>query len=417
MTVFNVLKATFGIGALTAGAWTMAGTFAETGSVDAVLNGKVTIVRAPADGYFVPLATPLGVVHAGAEIASLKPVPDSGQTGVQWTIQAKSEIDSLKSQIATLQSMSNDLRSQAGVYRQVRLKKIEADLGAERENVAALEARARQAKTVLSRDRRYYDRGGAGGATVQSDRLGESAATLEWQAAKERLEGKQAELAAADGNAFVDDGYNSASYSQQRADQIDLQLIGLKADLMRREGVMAALNDARNSVGDSNKLPAATIAAPTTGLLWKVSGAKDQFVRAGEEVAEIVDCSHFISAVTVADRAYGELGAGQHVTFVAEDHTKAWSGEVVWAGAAEGDVAAALNLAVRPTVSASVRYAFVALLDRAPDDNDACPIGKRGNLFFDGLHDASSGIADALKMVSTKIGGVFGKTDDRLARN
>src|SRR5215470_3504735 len=109
MTVFNVLKATFGIGALTAGAWTMAGTYADSGSVDAVLNGKVTIVRAPTDGYFVPLVTPLGVVHASGEIASLKPIPDSAQGAVHSTIEAKSEIDSLKSQIATLQSMSDDL--------------------------------------------------------------------------------------------------------------------------------------------------------------------------------------------------------------------------------------------------------------------------------------------------------------------
>ena len=416
MVVFKLVRGIFGFGALTAGAWTIAATYADLGGVDAVLNGRMTIVRAPTDGYFVPLAAPLGdLVQAGAKIASLRPVPDSAQTTAQWAIQAKSEIELLKSQIATLQAMSGELRDQANAYRQARLKKLAADLGAERENVAAMEARARQAGVMLWRDRRYKGSGAV--ATVQSDRLGESAATLEWQSAKERLEAKQAEIGAAGDNAFVDDAYGSASYSQQRADQIDLQLVGLKAELTRREDEIAALNDAMSPDGGSTRLPAASLTAPASGVLWKVSGAKGQFVRAGEEVAEIVDCSHFIAAVTVADRAYGGVGAGQRVTFKPEAQTKVWTGEVAWAGAAEGDVAATLNLAVHPPVPSSARYAFVALLDKTPDDNDACPIGKRGRLFFDGMSDVTGNIADALRKVGAKVSAYFGGADDKLARD
>jgi len=270
---------------------------------------------------------------------------------------------------------------------------------------------------VLSRDRRYFSKGPAAGASIQSDRLGESAATLEWQAARERLEAKQAEVAAAGDNTFVSDGYSSGSYSQQRADQIDLQLVGLKAELMRRETEIAALNDAKDPEGDSGKIPAAPLTAPTSGVLWKVSSAKGQFVRAGEEVAEIVDCSHFITAVTVADRAYGGVRAGQQVTFKPEGQSKVWTGEVVWAGAAEGDVAATLNLAVRSPVPAGARYAFVGLLDKMPEDDDACPVGKRGRLFFDGMGDIGGNVGDAIRKVGARVSAYFGGADDKLARN
>jgi multidrug resistance efflux pump len=418
MVVFKLVRAVFGFGALAAGGWTLAATYADSGGVDAILNGRMTIVRAPTDGYFVPLSTPLGdVVRTGAKIASLKPVPDSAQTTAQWAIQSRSEIESLKSQISTLQGMSGALRDQANAHREARLKLLAADLGAQRENVAAMEARARQAEVVLSRDRRYYAKSPGSGATVQSDRFGESAATLEWQAAKERLEAKQAELAAAGDNAFVGDGYASASYSQQRADQIDLQLVGLKAELMRREAEVAGLNDAMSSDGGSAKLPAASLTAPASGVLWKISGATGQFVKAGEEVAEIVDCSHFITTVTVADRAYGGVGAGQRVTLKSEGQQKEWTGEVVWAGAAEGDVAQTLNLALRPSVPSNARYAFVALLDKAPDDADACPIGKRGRLYFDGMSDFTGNIADAFKKVGAKVSAYLGGSDDKLARD
>jgi len=417
MAIFNVAKGIFGAGALTAGAWTMASTYADSGSVDAVLNGRVTVVRAPTDGYFVPLSAPLGgVVQAGAKIALLRPVPDSAQITAQWAIQAKSEIESLKTQIATLESMSGELRKQANVYREARLKKLEADLGAERENVAAMEARARQAGVVLFRDRRYLGRGGATGASIQSDRLGERAAALEWQVAKERLEAKTGEIAAAGGNTFLDDGYSSASYSQQRADQIDLQLVGLKAELMRREAEIAALSEASTQDGGSSRLPVASLPAPNSGVLWKISGAKGQFVRAGEEVAEIVDCSHLIAAVTVADRVYGGVGAGQRVTFEPEGRqTKARNGEVVWAGAAEGDVASTLNLAVHPPVPATARYAFVTLLDKTPNDDDVCPIGKRGRLFFEGISDVKSNVADAVREVGAKVSAYFASADSKIA--
>jgi multidrug resistance efflux pump len=416
MLIFKVIKGVFGVGALTAGVWTMAETYADSGGADAVLNGRITAVRAPTDGYFVPISAPLGgLIQTGTRIAALRAVPDSAETASQWAIQTKSEIESLTSQIATLQSMSSELRGQADAYRVARLKKLQADLGAERENVAAMETRARQAGVVLSRDRRYYGKGAAG--SVQSDWLGENAATLEWQAARQRLEATTAAVAAAGNNAFVDDGFNSASYSQQRADQIDLQLVGLKADLMHRQGQIAALSEALNPEDGSKRLPAAALAAPVWGVLWKVSSAKGQFVRAGEEVAEMIDCSHFLTVVSVADQAYGGVSAGQRVTFIPEGHGKPLAGSVVWAGAADGTLGATLNLAVQPAVAANARYAFVAALDRAPDEGDSCPIGKRGRLFFDGMNDTASTIADAFRRVSAKVGFYFGGAGDKVANN
>ena len=68
-----------------------------------------------------------------------------------------------------------------------------------------------------------------------------------------KLAGVAAEIAAAGDNAFISDGYSSASYPQQRADQIDLQLVGLKAELMRREAEIAALNDAKDPDGGSGR--------------------------------------------------------------------------------------------------------------------------------------------------------------------
>jgi multidrug resistance efflux pump len=414
MAIFKVVKAVFGFGALATGAWTMAATYADSGGVEAVLNGRITAVRAPSDGYFVPVSAPLGgLIQTGARIAALRPVPDSAETAAQWALQTKSEIESLISQIATLESMSSELRQQADAYRQARLKKLQADLGADRENVAAMEARARQSGVMLWRDRRYSSKG----ASVQYDRLGESAATLEWQAAQQRLEATMAAVTAAGSNAFVDDGFNSASYSQQRADQIDLQLVGLKADLMRREGQIAALKEALNPEAGSNRLPAATLTAPVWGLVWKVSGAKGQFVKAGEEVAEMVDCSHFLTVVTVGEQAYGGVGAGQRVTFKPEGQGKALTGSVVWAGAADGTLGATLNLAIQPAVPRNARYAFVAALDKAPDDANSCPVGKRGRLFFDGMNDAASNFADAVRKVSAKLTSYFGGGDDKLARD
>jgi multidrug resistance efflux pump len=266
---------------------------------------------------------------------------------------------------------------------------------------------------MLWRDRRYSSKG----VSVQSDRLGESAATLEWQAAQQRLEATTAAVAAAGSNAFVDDGFNSASYSQQRADQIDLQLVGLKADLMRRQGQIAALKEALNPEEGSKRLPAAALTAPVWGLVWKVSGAKGQFVRAGEEVAEMVDCSHFLTVVTVGEQAYGGVGAGQRVTFKPEGQGKVLTGSVTWAGAADGTLGATLNLAVQPAVATNARYAFVAALDKAPDDSDSCPVGKRGRLFFDGMNDTGSNIADAIRKVSAKITAYFGGASDKLARD
>ena len=76
-----------------------------------------------------------------------------------------------------------------------------------------------------------------------------------------------------------------------------------------------------------------------------------------------------------------------------------------------------LNLAVHPPVPASARYAFVGLLDKTPDDDNACPVGKRGRLVFDGMGDIGGNVADAIRRVGAKVSAYFGGADDKLARD
>ncbi len=380
-------KTLLGIGIVGLGTWTMAQTYSSSEGAATVVNGKVALIRAPNDGYISFESLHRGsALEKGNAVATLLPAHIEGSNDANVVVQTQARADALRTQIAGLQPQIDALKRQSDSYRDTRTRELQSKLAEANASIAAARAKQQSALTIRDRQQRLFSMGYAIKATVDSAQDTATAAEHEREAAEKRADGLKIQLAAAQQGTFVGDGYNDSSYSRQRADQLALRLNDLQAELRQQEALLAALTGtaARDKkAADNDEKSTVTIDAPVSGVVWSVDANSGQYVRAGDEVAKLIDCSQLFADVVVSQRSYGGIKEGTRAAFREEGQKNEWSGTVVWAGVADRSAAATFHPALQPSAPDNARYEFVVAFTDAQQQSGQCPVGKPGRVTFD----------------------------------
>src|SRR5258708_28814359 len=115
-------------------------------------------------------------------------------------------------------------------------------------------------------------------------------ARMDRTAAEKQIATLQLQLSAARDGTFLQDAYNDAAYSQQRADQLRLRVADLEAESQQQSQLLSLLqDDARQMQMNASDRDAASkqkvsILSPVSGIAWSVTNS-GQYVRAGDEIA------------------------------------------------------------------------------------------------------------------------------------
>ena len=141
---------------------------------------------------------------------------------------------------------------------------------------------------------------------VQSDDLYERAlrakeiAQHETIAARKRLEALQVELQAARAGTYLGDSYNDVPSSFQRARELTIRLDETRANLDQLTRKVETLTE--QSIAEQKRLIAHTVAAltaPIAGSLWTVQAASGEYVRKGQDLFTVLDCSTVMVTASV----------------------------------------------------------------------------------------------------------------------
>ena len=73
----------------------------------------------------------------------------------------------------------------------------------------------------------------------------------------------------------------------------------------------------------------AVLAAPVEGQLWTVQAAPGEFVRKGQEILTVLDCSTVMVTASVSERDYNELHLGDPVRFQISGTDQNYPGRIV----------------------------------------------------------------------------------------
>jgi hypothetical protein len=399
------LKLFAGIGVVGLGAWTMADSFASSEGAPAVVSGQTAIIRATQDGYALLNALRRGsAVHKGEAIGTIVLSP-TGDNKSMTLVQTRGRVDAIQSEIVALQGQIRELQERTEKNRVARIDDLSSKMEQASANIEAARAKEAAASAVRDRQQKLYSIGYTVKSSVEAAEHTADGARLDRTAAEKQIATLQVELSAAREGTFLQDAYNDAAYSQQHADQLRLRIADLQAESQQQRHVLNLLEDDSQLVSASDQNAASrqkvSVLSPVSGIAWSVTN-NGQYVRAGDEIARIVDCSQLSANATVSPLEYASIKDGGRASFRQTDQKQPWKGTVTWAGVPESNETATSIPAALAPGSNNAQYRIIVALDDVSDATN-CPAGKFGRVVFENTHALSGWRMPALDQLAASI--------------
>jgi multidrug resistance efflux pump len=377
--------AKFGIGAalLGVGALTTYQQVVVRVSREAVINARVASVRSPMDGIVkTATTTPGRAVQAGVPIGNIEdPMADDARVfQLQQDTQAtEREHTALARRVVDLQQARSDAEAQAEAYRVGRVRQDELHVEEARASLSAALARESDANAAEGRGAALHAHGYVADAAYERAQHAREVAQQDTIAARKRLEAFTVELDAARKGTYLGDNYNDVPSSFQRARELTVRIEETQAtldQLARKEETLTA-----QLAAEQKRLAArstAPLAAPIDGNLWTVQAASGEYVRKGQELFTVLDCSTVVVTAAVSERDYNELRLGDPVHFRVAGSGREYSGSVSKLGL----TSTGRSFAIAPEERG--HQLAVQLADLQDSDSDRCAVGRTGEILFEG---------------------------------
>ena len=357
-----------------------------TSSVEAVINARVTTLRAPTDGEVQlgpnPLAFGTSVARGDVLLRIINGRADRSRVDdlTHQIEQLKDERSGIAVRLANARTLLNGLTEQTRLFAEARILQLEARQGELEAEVAAARARSDEAKTSFDRLATLASKGWLPSAQLNQAKRDSLVAEKLEAAAQMRLEAVGIELTAAQRGVFVGTSNNDRPRYMQRVDQLEQQLNTLAEALEERGQRMIRLNDKlAEEKTRFNALHAGDVIALARGSVWEVLTAPEEPVRRGQELVRMLDCSEPVVTAVVGKAVSSRLQIGSPVRFRPRDGREELPGTVTRLSAAS---ASPSNLAISGSALTPGSYHVTVVV---PKLGEGCLIGRTGRMFFDDI--------------------------------
>lgn len=375
----RVGKFTFGAALLAAGLLTIYQQLVVRVSRDAVINARVAVIRSPIDGIATTTVTTPGTeIKAGTPIGRVEdPLADDARLAQLEREASATELerDSLVRRLSDLERARAEAEAQAEAYRIGRVRQLELRVEEARANLAAATEREGDANATAARGAALHTRGFQSDEAQEKARHTQEIERQEAVATRKRLDALTVELDAARNGTFLGDSYNDVPSSLQRARELALRVAETQTAIddqaRKSEAVLAQLAAERQRLAAHAK---ATLTAPVEGQLWTVQAAPGEYVRKGQDILTVLDCSTVVVTASVTERDYNELRLGDRVRFRVSGTDRDYAGRIVKLGSTT-------TFAIPPAQGR--QQIVVSLSDLPTGSEDGCAVGRTGEVTFD----------------------------------
>ena len=375
----RVGKFTFGAALLAAGLLTIYQQLVVRVSRDAVINARVAVIRAPIDGIVTATVTTPGTeIKAGTPIGRVDdPLADDARLAQLEREASATELerDSLVRRLSDLERARAEAEAQAEAYRIGRVRQLELRIEEASANLAAATEREGDANATAARGAALHTRGFQSDEAQEKARHTQEIERQEVVATRKRLDALTVELDAARNGTFLGDSYNDVPSSLQRARELALRVAETQTAMddqaRKSEAVLTQLAAERQRLAAHAK---ATLTAPVEGQLWTVQAAPGEYVRKGQDILTVLDCSTVVVTASVTERDYNELRLGDHVRFRVSGTDRGYAGRIVKLGSTSTFAIPAAQ---------GRQQIVVSLSDLPAGSEDGCAVGRTGEVTFD----------------------------------
>jgi multidrug resistance efflux pump len=305
------------IGALLLGAAVLAVLPALTGytSLDGTVNARFTVIAAPIEG--VVSDTPPKVGTAVAEGTQLFRIRNER---IARTAEAQLEADlgatrerlrALEGQIGALSAIKSDLAARLKEYQQASITSVQQEIVIRQQRITAAQAQQVSAQADLVRKTTLGATGVVAGSSVEQARAASVTATSEQAIARADLERLSRQLEALKKGTFVGEGRNDVPYSQQRQDEVAIQLANVQMQARAERARIQQLERQMELERERNdRLSTAIVRVPFDGVIWRNNVVAGSNVVVGNELTRLLDCRDLFVDILVNEIDYDDIHPG-----------------------------------------------------------------------------------------------------------
>ncbi|SIS78488.1 Multidrug resistance efflux pump [Roseivivax lentus] len=377
----NIFRLLTGVIIVAVALWIIIGEQMSGASANAVVNARVSTLRADVAGTLSLPDRALGsLVREGEVLASIDdPLVDNTRLN-----DLRMERAFAVAQIASANALaeaSRDIRAslveRTEIYRTERLAELRTRLDHARRRLEILEG------GDIPDDEEQ----------ILIDGFDEDLARLPFEPlrselaldhARERVAVLEIAVRAAEQDVFLGDGYNDAPNAEQRAVELDSQIAAYETEKALAERRLAAIDMRleRERVRVT-VLAGGVIASPVNGRYWEVLQPDGVAVQRGDPILRMLDCDSTFVTLSVTERVYNGLQVGQAASFRMDGDGRIFDA-IIARLAGSGAATIYRNIAVAPSQQHLERYDVAILVPELNADPDlGCAVGRTGRAFFD----------------------------------
>ncbi len=378
--------------------WVLLGEQLAGTSTDAVVNARLSTIRAPIAGRVVLGARSLGAsVQQGEELGTITDaIVDrvrlddlQMERGI-----AQAELTRADSLLRAAEGEIGPLDERTATFRAERIAEIESRLEHARARLVLQESTPPVAAPAAAAVPATATTGAedplAGSVDeVQPDAHPEAAGaeiapSIALDYARERVDLLETELRAAEAGVFLAGGYNDAPWSEQQAAQLRTLVEDRRAARVeaasRLEAIDGRLTAARLS---TSRVTGAPLSSTVRGQVWEVRADNGEHVQRGQDVMVLLDCESLFVTLSVTESVYSRLAVGSSARFRLSGDGRDYAATVIRLGGS-GALTLYRNLAIAPSQKHLERFDVALLVpELATAEGLSCPVGRVGRVFFD----------------------------------
>ena len=323
MGTFSTLKTSkraLGIGIVLIAAVVMVPALASFQSINAIVNTHYVTIKSPIEGALDGFAKMPGEpIAQGEELVRISNTRFKESAVNEMEVEQKTLAErslGLQQHLKNLQQLQKELQKRVLVHRTHEFLRLEEQLAQAQSEKKAQESLIREQQLLAQRQALLVKENFISPAQNEAAQYALEVTQSRLDIFKARIRLLETEKQAVQSFVYLGEGRNDVPYTQQRLDDVRLQITEVSARLRENErrsaDVQMQISQERESMAVSREV---RMQSPSTGVLWRKFGNNGTEVVIGTDLAHVITCDNLFLDVAVPESSLESFQIGKPVQY------------------------------------------------------------------------------------------------------
>ena len=319
-TTLKPIKRLLGLGVLLIAFVVIVPAMANFQSVNAIVNTHYVVVKSPIEGTLDRFSIMPGQpIEQGAELVRISNTRFKESAVNEMAVEQKTLAErslGLQQHLKNLQQLQKELQNRVSVHRNHEFLRLEEQLAQAKAEKKAQESLIREQQLLAQRNALLLKENFISQAQSEAAHYALEVTQSRLDIFQARIRLLETEKQAIQRFVYLGEGRNDVPYTQQRLDDVRLQITEVAARLRENEqrsaDIQWQISKERDNMAVSREV---LLQSPSKGVLWRKFGSNGTEVLIGTDLAHVITCENLFLDVAVPESSLESFQIGQPVQY------------------------------------------------------------------------------------------------------